>query len=296
MTENEFILYDRLEVIKTTINKYGEDIFYLSFSGGKDSTVVHHLLDMALPDNKIPRVFVNTGIEYQAIVEFVKSMKEQDDRFEMILPSQNIRATLERVGYPFKSKEHSVMLYEWQKGHRNTNKMKRYLSTNGSKFECPKILKYQFSDDFHIKVSDFCCDELKKKPVKKWQKITGRYANITGMQREEGGQRNHIECTLIKNGKLLKFHPLAKVTGDWEDWFVNEYNIQLAKVYYPPFNFERTGCKGCPFSLTLASQLEIMEKYLPNERKQVELIWKPIYDEYRRLGYRLTNEEQIKLF
>ena len=52
MTENEFLLIDRLNAIKDTINKYGEDKFYLSFSGGKDSTVVHHLLDMALPGSK----------------------------------------------------------------------------------------------------------------------------------------------------------------------------------------------------------------------------------------------------
>lgn len=70
MTENDFILEDRLAVIRDTINKYGEDKFYLSFSGGKDSTVVHHLIDMALPGNRIPRVFSNTGIEYIAIVEF----------------------------------------------------------------------------------------------------------------------------------------------------------------------------------------------------------------------------------
>lgn len=72
MKENEFLLQDRLGVIRDTINKYGEDNFYISFSGGKDSTVVHHLVDMALPGNKIPRVFSNTGIEYNAIVEFVR--------------------------------------------------------------------------------------------------------------------------------------------------------------------------------------------------------------------------------
>ncbi len=70
--DNELVLFDRLEAIKTTINKYGEDNFYLSFSGGKDSSVVHYLLDMALPNNRIPRVFSNTGIEYQAIVDFVR--------------------------------------------------------------------------------------------------------------------------------------------------------------------------------------------------------------------------------
>lgn len=31
-----------------------------------------------------------------------------------------------------------------------------------------------------------------------------------------------------------------------------------------------------------------MEKLLPNERKACEIIWKPVYDEYRRIGYRLN--------
>lgn len=105
MTENEFLLQDRLNVIRDTINKYGEENFYLSFSGGKDSTVVHHLLDMALPENKIPRVFSNTGIEYKANVDHVRSFV--DGRFVIIPPSKNIPETLEKVGYPFKSKLYS---------------------------------------------------------------------------------------------------------------------------------------------------------------------------------------------
>lgn len=50
-------------MIRKTIEKYGEENFYISFSGGKDSTVLHHLIDEAIPGNKIPRVFINTGIE-----------------------------------------------------------------------------------------------------------------------------------------------------------------------------------------------------------------------------------------
>lgn len=115
MTENEFILYDRLEVIKTTIDKYGEENFYASFSGGKDSTVVHHLLDMALPNNKIPRVYSNTGIEYNDIVNFVKELRETDDRIIIIKPSKNIKKTLDEVGYPFKSKEYSSMYASYRK-------------------------------------------------------------------------------------------------------------------------------------------------------------------------------------
>ena len=52
--DNEFLLQDRLQKIRQIINKYGEENFYISFSGGADSTVLSALVDMALPDNKIP--------------------------------------------------------------------------------------------------------------------------------------------------------------------------------------------------------------------------------------------------
>ena len=82
-----------------------------------------------------------------------------------------------------------------------------------------------------------------------------------------------------------------------DEWIKNVYNnIKLCKLYYPPFNFRRTGCKGCPYSLDLQEQLEIMALYLPTERNQCEYIWKPVYDEYRKLNYRLKRVEQGKLF
>jgi hypothetical protein len=42
-----------------------------------------------------------------------------------------------------------------------------------------------------------------------------------------------------------------------------------------------------------------MQKLLPNEYKQCETIWKPVYDEYRRIGYRLRKKGtpiQLNLF
>lgn len=295
MTENEFLLEDRLNVIRDTIHKYGEENFYLSFSGGKDSTVVHHLLDMALPNNKIPRVFSNTGIEYNDIVKFVKEIK--DDRFEIIYPKKNIKAMLEEVGYPFKSKEHSCKLGLWQRGSRSESVMKYKEGKNmNTTYCCPDILKYQFEEGFNLKVSEFCCYELKKKPFKRYQKQSGRDITITGMMRDEKGQRSYVDCIVVRGGQVVKFHPLAKVNHEWEKWFIETYKIQLCRLYYEPFNFERTGCKGCPYSMALAHQLRIMEKYLPNERRQAETIWQPVYDEYRRIGYRLEKEEQLELF
>ena len=36
----------------------------------------------------------------------------------------------------------------------------------------------------------------------------------------------------------------------------------------------------------------MLEKFFPSERKQCEMIWKPVYDEYRRINYRLKGEKK----
>lgn len=299
MTDNEFLLADRIGVIKDVIEKHGEQQFYVSFSGGKDSTVLHYLLDMALPENKIPRVFIDTGIEYKAIRDFVMGLAAKDGRFQVIKPSQPIKKVLETYGYPFKSKQHAHNLMVYQ--HSGMGKsVKRYLGIieSNTLFRCPKQLEYQFTKDFKIKCSDQCCLRLKKMPVHKWEVENNRPVALTGMRRSEGGERASIKgCVLTdKNGNIRRFHPLLVVSDEWEDWLIEERGIELCALYKEPFNFKRTGCKGCPFSLDLQEQLSIMDIYLPTERAQCEAIWKPIYDEYRRLGYRLGKDEQLKLF
>lgn len=77
MIDNEFLLMDRIQKIQQVMGKYGEDNFYMSFSGGKDSCVMSALFDEALPGNKIPRVYANTGIELNMMVEFVKRERER---------------------------------------------------------------------------------------------------------------------------------------------------------------------------------------------------------------------------
>ena len=87
---NEMILDDRIMVIKQANDKYDlEHKAYLSFSGGKDSTILHHLLDIALLGNNIPRVFIDTGIEYNAIRKFVLKLAEKDPRFSIVKPSKH---------------------------------------------------------------------------------------------------------------------------------------------------------------------------------------------------------------
>ena len=191
--DNELLLFDRINVIKDTITKYGEENFYLSFSGGKDSTILHHLLDMALPNNKIPRVFINTGIEYQMIVDFVKELASKDNRFVILQPTQKVIPMLQKHGYPFKSKEFAHHYGIYQRSGK-TKSVLKYLheyqgGTNNKLITCPTALKPLFTEEHKLpfKVSANCCRKMKKEPIHKWEKANNRHIAITGMRNAEGG-------------------------------------------------------------------------------------------------------------
>lgn len=300
MTENEFILADRIAKIKSTVNKYGEENFAMSFSGGKDSTVMHYLFDMALPNNKIPRVYVNTGIELNMIRDFVLEMQKTDDRIIMIKPTTPIKPMLERDGYPFKSKMHSEFVKRYQsKGFEGYKSVRAYVglekTLNGRDVyrPCPKKLKHQFTSEYTLKISVLCCVRMKEEPLDKWRLENNKPYQIIGIMKAEGGRRIRSTCLAFSGKKLKAFQPLVPITKAWEDWFIQEYNIKVCDIYNPPYNFFRTGCKGCPFAINLQQELDTLEKYFPAERKQCEYIWKPVYDEYRRIGYRLKPLETV---
>lgn len=85
--------------IKAWVEIYGEDGVYISFSGGKDSTV---LLDIARKMyTDLLAVFVDTGLEYPEIRDFVKTF----DNVEWLKPKKNFKQVITEHGYPFISKE-----------------------------------------------------------------------------------------------------------------------------------------------------------------------------------------------
>ena len=292
---NEFILQDRLQKIRQIISQYGENNFAISFSGGKDSTVLSALVDMAVPGNAIPRVFADTGIELKMIRDFVVEKQKNDGRVVIIKPSVPIKKMLENDGYPFKSKGHSKFLDRYQRIGR-CDSVVQYLGEREDKKpwssikSCPQKLRYQFK----MRISDNCCIRMKEEPLTNWQKEHGKPYAIVGLMREEGGRRDSATCLSFRGGKLKVFQPMVSITKEWEEWFIKEFEVQICDIYKHPFNFTRTGCKGCPFALKLQNELDTLEKFFPTERKQCEAIWKPVYEEYRRLGYRLKEIEKGK--
>lgn len=293
-----WLLNDRVKLIQKTIEEEGAENFCISFSGGKDSTVLSWLIDYALPGNEIPRVYADTGIELNMIRDFVYKLAQEDNRIHIIKPSTPIKAMLERDGYPFKSKKHSCI----HERYTRLGKCRGVLAYLGELPEkkwsnenvCPKVLQYQFNDEFKLKISDKCCTRLKEEPMRKWQRENKKKIPIIGVMQSEGGRRAGARCRVYECDRLKAFQPLAPVSKEWETWLIDKFSIEICDIYKPPYNFIRTGCKGCPFARCLQQELDTLEKYFPNERRQCETIWKPVYDEYRRLGYRLKPLEEIE--
>ena len=90
MTENR---------IRGWVDEYGTDGVYVSFSGGKDSTVLLNIVRNLYPN--IKAVFIDTGLEYPEIREFVKTF----DNVDWIRPKKTFKQVIEEYGYPFISKE-----------------------------------------------------------------------------------------------------------------------------------------------------------------------------------------------
>ena len=150
MISNEDLLFDRKVKIQSVFRQYGIENFYISFSGGKDSTVLSWLIDQAAPGNQIPRVYADTGIEYNMVRDFVKEQAEKDDRIVMIRPSVSIKKSLEEDGYPFKSKLHSALVDVYQR-HGLTPGVKNYLLIGEKRTlsSCPGDFKISVYGSIH---------------------------------------------------------------------------------------------------------------------------------------------------
>ena len=84
--------------IREWYEHWGGDV-YVSFSGGKDSTVLLDIVRRLYPD--VPAVFSDTGLEYPEIKEFVKTFPN----VTIVRPKHSFKEILTKYGYPIISKE-----------------------------------------------------------------------------------------------------------------------------------------------------------------------------------------------
>lgn len=95
--------------IRDWVNYFGIDGVYVSFSGGKDSTVLLHIAREIYPE--IKACFIDTGLEYPEIRQFVKTF----DNVDIVKPKLGFKKVCEKYGFPLISKEVSERVYYAQK-------------------------------------------------------------------------------------------------------------------------------------------------------------------------------------
>lgn len=274
--------------IREWVEYYGEDGVYVSFSGGKDSTVLLNIVRKMYP--KIEAVFVNTGLEYPEIVDFVK----QHENVTILRPKKNFRQVLTEYGYPVISKEVSAAV-EQSIQTPGGEKYKRFHGISESGYD---FSKYLYLEKSPFKISDHCCKVMKKQPTSKIKK-----KGIIGTLAEESKLR---ESSWVRNGcnSFESNHPKSNPLSFWTNndilTYIHTYNLPIASVYdeivpddtgelpgqeniydllgeYQGCKFRTTGCDrtGCMFCLYGAhlekgeGRLERMKKTHPKRYEYV---------------------------
>ncbi|MGL4801922.1 MAG: phosphoadenosine phosphosulfate reductase family protein [Cetobacterium sp.] len=251
-------LWMKVELTKRRIQEwyeYHNGEIYVSFSGGKDSTVLLHIVRSMYPD--VEAVFSDTGLEYPEIKEFVKSF----DNVTIVRPDMSFKQVVEQKGYPIVSKSvaNCVRLAKQNIADgKDTLRVRQIRGLEvGSKFNKGK---WEFLLDAPFKISDECCNELKKKPLKKFTKESNKKPVMATMA-AEGGVRKEaymkLGCNAFDNGK-------SQPMGFWKENDVFEYilenKLEIAPVYgdivktdkgYTTTQEKRTGCIFCAFGITM---------------------------------------------
>ena len=231
---------------------------YVAFSGGKDSTVLLDLVREILPD--VPAVFVDTGLEYPEIREFVKSV----ENVTWLRPKMPFNQVIEKYGYPVVSKDTSQKLHEYRSGksEKNNNRiLEGDIKGNG---RLP--MKWSYLINAPFKISHKCCEVMKKRPAKKYEKESGRKPFIGNMAEESRLRQN----TYIKKGcnAFDGKRPTSTPLAFWLEQDVWEY-IKSRKVMYSSIydmGVDRTGCMFCMFGTHLdsgANKFQMMQKTHP---------------------------------
>ena len=231
--------------IREWYEHYNGDVC-VSFSGGKDSTVLAHLVHDVYPD--VPLVFSNTGLEYPEIQSFARKMGAT-----FVRPAMRFDEVISKFGYPLISKETAETI----QGARNIKNGSKVIPGLGKpkkredgywlnwrrkalqglppfdKGHFKKTKWLQLAQETSFMISQKCCDMMKKTPLKSYQHETGRMPFI-GTLTEESNRR---EMAWLQNGcnAFDTKNPTSQPMSFWTEQDVLHYikheGLEIASVY-----------------------------------------------------------------
>lgn len=293
LTAKELTTYEKLDEWYTA---WGGQC-YVSFSGGKDSTVLAYLAARYLASFRTPPwelnlVFVNTGLEYPEIQKFVNEyaawLRGEFPRVTVNLvrlrPKMNIRQVVTKYGYSIVSKEMADSVYQARKNPNCVRAKKLHgemLDKNGDKsiWNCDN---WAFLLDAPFLISGECCRIVKKSTAHAYESTTRRKPIIATMA-AEGRQRfqkwTATGCNAFEGkrpmGKPMSFWteqdvlrfiverglPYASVYGDIvASDGENDYGATLIDCNLHCTRCQRTGCMFCAFGAHLEKGVNRFER------------------------------------
>jgi 3'-phosphoadenosine 5'-phosphosulfate sulfotransferase (PAPS reductase)/FAD synthetase len=221
---------------------------YISFSGGKDSTVMLNIARRYIQKD-FPSVFCNTGNEFPEIVQFVRTFND----VTIIKPKMRIPEVLEKYGFPLVSKEQSQYIRQ----ARNTkSEILRNIRVNGKKARKGYIQgkideKWKFLLKAPFEISEKCCNILKKAPFHEYNRQTGLYPVIGTMASESRLRFQKwlkYGCNSFETNMIASY-PLS-VWNEADIWeYINKFKIKYSPIYDK--GCSRTGCMFCGFGCHL---------------------------------------------
>ena len=220
---------------------------YVSFSGGKDSTVLKHIVDNTPGVYDVPAVFVNTGLEYPEIQRFVKDVQAGkwdcfNSNVEIVRPEMRFDEVLKIHGYPVISKRVSGYL---NTAKRNPDSMRAKFIRGDEWTMFVTGGKYTYLIDSPFPISDQCCNVMKKKPAKK-------YAHET-------------DCSVYGN-IVVDYIPETNETQVTIFDILGDYDGLLLKTT----GCNRTGCIFCMFGCHLEKEPNRFQRLKETHPRQYE--------------------------
>lgn len=259
---------------------------YVSFSGGKDSTVLLDIARQIFPE--IEAVFIDTGLEYPEIREFVKTI----ENVTILRPEMRFDQVVKKYGYPALSKtiSHNVSV---AKRNPDGNVMKNVF--NPEKKGPYAMYKWSFMFDADFEISEKCCDVMKKKPGFKFQKETGKKV-ILGTMTEESRMRKdkwlQLGCNVFEKNQE-KSKPMSFWTEQDVLLYLKTYKTPYCSIYgdiieekgkLKTTGEKRTGCIFCMFGAHLEKSPNRFERLKQTHPKIHDYCIKPLEDGGLGLG------------
>ena len=253
---SEKVLRTQTRIIEWYIKHNGN--VYVSFSGGKDSTVLLHLVRQIYPD--VPAVFVDTGLEFPEVKAHVKTF----DNVVLLRPKMTFPQVLKKYGWCYPGKDVARIVYYARRGSAWAVNKLNGVDNDGkkSKFK-QRYKKWRFLVDSPFLISDMCCHIMKKAPMHEYVKETGREPYIGTMATESKMREDawiKTGCNSF-DGKNPRSAPLSFWTEQDVLQYIVDNNLPIPYVYGDivrkgekliTTGETRTGCMFCPVGCHLA--------------------------------------------